>query len=66
MHRFDPDKYYTGDDPAMKYIGTSGTLATWRYEGRGPEYVKFGNRVLYRGAVLNDWIDSHVIRPMAA
>ena len=53
MHRFDPERYYTSDDPALRIIATRGTLAQWRHYGRGPEYVKFGGRVLYYGAVLN-------------
>ena len=66
MRRFDPDVYYAPTDPALRTIGTRGTLAQWRHHGRGPEYVKFGNRILYHGEVLNAWIDSHTVRPQAA
>ena len=38
-----------------------GTLAQWRCHGTGPCYVRFGHRVLYRGADLNAWLDARVV-----
>lgn len=32
------------------------TLRMWRHAGRGPVYVRFGNRVAYRRADLDAWI----------
>ena len=61
MQRFDPDQYYRTVDPALAVIATRGTLAVWRHEGKGPRYVRFGNRVLYQGADLNAWLDSHIV-----
>ena len=66
MHRFEPDRYYKTDAPELAVIATRGTLAIWRHRGEGPPYVRFGNRVLYRGVNLNSWLDSHVIEPRAA
>ena len=66
MTRFNPDQYYRAGDPALSIIGTPGTLAVWRHQGRGPRYSKFGNRVLYRGTDLNAWLDDHVVEPVAA
>ena len=63
---FDPDKFYQTDDPALLVLGPYSTLAHWRSEGRGPAYVKFGRRVLYRGSVLNAWIESKTIVPNPA
>ena len=65
MTRFDDDRYYRTQDPALALIATSGTLAQWRCHGRGPKFVRFGNRVLYFGADLNAWIDAHVVHPGA-
>ena len=65
MRRFDDDRYYRTHDPALGLIATSGTLAQWRCHGRGPKFVRFGNRVLYLGADLNRWIDAHVVHPGA-
>ena len=66
MHRFDPNRYYKTTDPELAVIATRGTLAQWRHEGRGPRYVRFGNRVLYEGRTLNDWLDSHIVEPTQA
>jgi hypothetical protein len=35
------------------------TLATLRMEGRGPNYVKLGRRVLYDPADLTAWVNAH-------
>ena len=61
MKRFDPDSYYRTTDPELALIGTRGTLSQWRHRGEGPPYLRFGNRVLYEGRALNEWLDSHRI-----
>lgn len=41
---------------AAKYLGLSTrTLERWRLDGRGPEFRKFGRRVLYEKSVLAEW-----------
>ena len=65
MLRFEPNRYYRTDDPALLPLGTRGTLAHWRSKGEGPAYIRYGNRVFYRGADINAWLDSHVIAPSA-
>ena len=43
------------------YLGVPlGTLANWRYQGRGPAFVRFGRHVRYRADDVNTWIDSHL------
>jgi excisionase family DNA binding protein len=37
-----------------------GTLANWRYQGRGPAYVRLGKHVRYRARDLTDWIESQL------
>lgn len=66
MRQFQNDRFYRTSDPALSIIATPGTLAQWRHFGRGPAYIRFGNRVLYRGSDLNAWLDNHVIKPKAA
>ena len=46
-----------------------GTLANWRYLGRGPTFVRIGRHVRYRSEDLGSWIDDcavgrgrHVVR----
>ena len=63
MHRFEPNRYYKTDDPELAVIATRGTLNQWRHQGKGPRYVKFGNRVIYLGRYLNEWLDEHVVHP---
>ena len=63
MKRFQDDQYYRTTDEELSVIATRGTLSQWRFRGEGPPYVKFGNRVLYEGRALNDWLDSHRVEP---
>ena len=63
MKRFQDDQYYRTTDEELALIATRGTLSQWRFRGEGPPYIRFGNRVLYEGRALNDWLDSHVVQP---
>lgn len=56
--RFDPERYYRTNDPALQIIATSAVMAQWRHRGEGPAYVKLGGRVLYLGSDLNAYLDS--------
>ena len=38
----------------------TGTLANWRYQGRGPAYVRIGRHVRYRAEDIARWIESSV------
>ena len=38
-----------------------GTLANWRYLGRGPAFVKVGRHVRYRRHGVLGWIDRNVV-----
>ncbi|WP_242223618.1 helix-turn-helix transcriptional regulator [Shinella zoogloeoides] len=41
------------------YVGISAqTLARWRHEGKGPEYVKIGKQVAYKVAAIRAWLNS--------
>lgn len=35
------------------------TLANWRSEGRGPDYMRIGGRVLYPMAAVEAWEESN-------
>lgn len=35
----------------------TGTLANWRYQGRGPDFIRVGRHVRYTAADLSLWID---------
>lgn len=40
----------------------AGTLANWRYQGRGPDFVKVGRHVRYRRLDVDTWIDQRIMR----
>ena len=37
---------------------TTGTLAMWRHEGKGPRYRKLGRIVLYAANEVDVWVDA--------
>ena len=41
------------------------TLNAWRWQGRGPKYLKFGIRIFYRQLDLDGWLDQHLVDPEA-
>lgn len=63
---FEDGRYYRTDDPALAVIATRGTLSQWRHRGEGPSYIRFGNRVLYEGCALNQWLDQHRVEPKSS
>lgn len=60
---FDDKGLYCTTDQALRVIAARGTLAIWRHKGCGPRYYKFGNRVIYRGGDLNEWVEQHMVEP---
>lgn len=45
------------DKQLAAYFGMSDeTLRHWRYEGRGPRYLKVGKRVRYRVSDVEAWL----------
>lgn len=43
------------------YLGVpTGTLANWRYQGRGPAFVRVGRLIRYRAEDVATWIESSV------
>ncbi len=39
---------------------TRGLLAQWRYERRGPDYVKLGRKALYLRASVEQWLQENL------
>lgn len=47
-----------------EYLGVPiGTLANWRYLGRGPAFIRFGRHVRYRATDIAAWVDRQQTRP---
>lgn len=63
---FDPDRLYPTDAPELRALASRGTMAIWRFEGRGPAWIKLGGagRVLYEGRALNEWLDVYRVQPV--
>ena len=48
---------------AAKYLNVAkGTLADWRYKGKGPRFIKRGG-IFYRLSDLDDWLLSGEVTP---
>ena len=55
----------TPPEAAERLARPERTLAQWRYQGRGPRYVKVEGAVRYPQDALNDYIASHTVDPAA-
>ena len=66
IRHFQPDRLYRADDPELTIVGTVKTMRLWRHQGRGPDYLKFGRRVLYLGRDLNSFMAARLLKPAAA
>jgi excisionase family DNA binding protein len=42
------------------------TLANWRYQGRGPRFVKVGRHVRYRRSDVEAWLERNARESTAA
>jgi Helix-turn-helix domain len=56
-------EYITADEAAVILRQRPSTLATWRYEKRGPVYFKAGRIVLYHPRDLASWLQSQRHEP---
>lgn len=52
--------YLTQEDAAGLLRLSPRTLERFRVEGRGPRYLKFGRRVMYRRSDLDTWAQAQV------
>ena len=50
---------------AERWLISPRTLEQWRWQGRGPRYLKIGGRVVYRGRIDDRHVDLGVDRPSA-
>lgn len=51
-----PGKFLTAAEVAVATGNTKGTVAWWRHVGKGPKYLKIGQRVGYAPADVEAWI----------
>ena len=60
--RIEPNEIYEPDSVQLSLIGKPQTLARYRHEGRGPNYLKLGKKILYRGQDIIIWLNKHEVR----
>jgi hypothetical protein len=50
------------DTIAAKIIGSKpATMRRWRFEGRGPRYLKLGGKVFYAVSDLDSYVDGRIV-----
>jgi predicted DNA-binding transcriptional regulator AlpA len=55
---------YVDSPGAADYLGVKvQTLATWRYQKRGPRYSKVGRMIRYRVSDLDAYMQRHASEP---
>jgi hypothetical protein len=55
----------TPDQTSAKLKIAKQTLARWRVEGKGPKFVRLGNRVFYRAGDVEAFVTGHVFSSTA-
>ncbi len=50
------DELLTPDQTSARVKIAKQTLARWRVEGRGPRFVRLGNRIFYRPGDIEAWL----------
>ncbi len=59
----DPDELISSEEAARLLRQKVQTLAAWRSDKRGPEYVKIGRTVLYRRSSISTYIATQIVIP---
>jgi predicted DNA-binding transcriptional regulator AlpA len=54
----DDQRLYNSEELSDFLGSTPGTLAQWRFHGKGPRFVKIGRNVRYRASDVNAWLDA--------
>ena len=54
--------YMTDKELAERWSMPVATLRTWRYEGKGPTYIKLGKHVRYKPEVIEAYEEASVHR----
>lgn len=59
----DPDELIDANEAARLLRQKPQTLAAWRCDKRGPEYVKLGRTILYRRSSISAYIATQIVVP---
>ncbi len=56
------DQLYPPDRVSQMLCVAPATLRKWRWEGKGPRFVKVGRKVAYRGCDIDAFIGAQIRR----
>lgn len=46
-----------------QYLGKEKrTIEDWRLDGKGPDFIRIGRSIRYRGSEIRRWLDSQVVK----
>ena len=62
----DPAELLDANEAAQLLRQRKQTLAGWRCDGHGPEYIKVGRAVFYRRSAISSWLAGRIVKPGAA
>lgn len=62
---FETKRLYDDTDAELDLIAAKTKRAQWRHRRVGPSFMKFGRRVKYHGADLNNWINQNRVATAA-
>ena len=60
---FDFHRLYRATDPEMRAIASAGVPSQWRFNGRGPAYLKASGKIFYPGEDLIAWLEASRVEP---
>ena len=60
---FDPARFYSPGDDALRRIATPEKLRQWRHYGRGLPYLKIGGSIFYAGADVIAHLNEQRVEP---
>ncbi|AUM73780.1 MerR family transcriptional regulator [Paracoccus jeotgali] len=66
LHVFEENRLYDDADDELDLIAPKAKRAQWRHRRVGPAFLKFGRRVKYHGADLNNWINGNRVATTSA
>ena len=55
-------EYLTAEEVECLYGLKAVTLANWRTKAQGPEYIKYGDKILYKQQAVRNYLESRTVR----
>jgi len=55
-------EYLSPEEVEALYGVKAVTLANWRIKAQGPEYIKYGGKILYKHQAVRNYLESRTVR----